>query len=770
MAQSVADEKLWAEHCATAEWFPLIHVNRRKCLGRVSVLLALTASVTMAATARAASAAAPAPQSAESGELEEVTVYARRLVPVTRVAATVTVISAERLQQTLASDVKQMVRYEPGLSVRSDPFRFGLDTFTIRGMTGNRVAVEVDGIPSAPGFAIGSYSDSGRSFVDLAFVQRVEILRGPASSLYGSDAIGGVVSMSTLTPDAMLAGGATASVRSEGGFDSSDDGWHAAVVGAGGIGTADVVLGYVHRQGNETDTAANVRPDPRNYDADSVLLKTRLDSMPGGALTVTAEGGRLHQTTDVNAWELLAGSRFANTVVLNGDDTGQRFRTSVEQKLGATSAYDSADWVLYWQGTDTRQDTYEERRAAPPRTPPLQLDRVFRFSERVVGAGFTAVKDVEQGSAGHDIVYGLEFSGSRLEETRNGMQTNLTTGDTSRTILGETYPLRDFPNSDVIEAGAFAQDEIRFGEGTWSVIPALRIDYYDLSPRPDALYREDNPRTPVVGLNDTSISPKLGVTRRLGDTLSAYFQYSNGFRAPPPEDVNIGLDLPLLNIRAIPNPDLKPEKSNGYELGLRYDGGALRFTAAGYWTDYHDFIESKVNLGADPETQVIIFQSQNIASARIYGTEVSATARAGAWTQALSGWTARLSAAWSKGEDLQRKQPLNSVDPGSALLSLAYDAPSGAWRGELVATAVAAKREVDRSRVDLYRTGSYVTLDLLGQVNLGNGLTLDAGLFNLTNQACIEWADVRGRPVGDPLIPYYTRPGRNVSVALHWRY
>ena len=99
------------------------------------------------------------------------------------------------------------------------------------------------------------------------------------------------------------------------------------------------------------------------------------------------------------------------------------------------------------------------------------------------------------------------------------------------------------------------------------------------------------------------------------------------------------------------------------------------------------------------------------------------------------------------------------MDPGSALLSLAYDAPSGAWRGELVTTAVAAKREVDRSRVDLYRTGSYVTLDLLGQADLGHGLALDAGVFNLTNQDYIEWADVRGRPVGDPLIPYYTRPG-----------
>ena len=728
--------------------------------------------MSLGSAAQAAGPAAPAQQDQSSVQLEEVTVYARRLVPVTRVAATVTVISDEDLQRTLASDVKQMVRYEPGLSVRSDPFRFGLDTFTIRGMTGNRVAVEVDGIPSAPGFAIGSYSDSGRAFVDLAFVQRVEILRGPASSLYGSDAIGGVVAMSTLKPDTLLAGGANASLRSEGGYDSTDDGWHAAVIGADRFGSADVVLGYVHRQGSEPDTAAKVTPDPRNYDADSVLLTSQFDSMPGGPLTLTAEGGRVHQTTDVNAWELLAGTRFSDTVVLSGDDTGERFRTSLAQELGATGAYDSADWVFYWQGTDTRQDTYEQRRAVTGSrpAPPLQLDRLFRFEERVLGAEFTAVKDFEREGVSHDIVYGLELSGTRMEEMRNGTQTSLATGATTKTILGETYPLRDFPNSDVVEAGVFAQDEVRFGGDKWSLIPALRIDYYDLSPKPDALYRDDNPNTPVVGLNDTSISPKLGLTRRFGDALTAYFQYSNGFRAPPPEDVNIGLDLPLLNIRAIPNPDLKPEKSNGYELGLRYDGAALAFTISGYYNDYDDFIESKINLGADPETHVIIFQSQNIASARIYGTEVAATARAGEWTPALRGWTARISGAWSRGEDLERNQPLNSVDPGSALLSLAYAAPTGAWRGELVTTSVAAKRQVDRSRVDLYRTGSYVTLDLLGQANLGHGVTLDAGLFNLTNQDYIEWADVRGRPVGDPLIPYYTRPGRNVSVTLHWRY
>ena len=112
-----------------------------------------------------------------------------------RVAATVTVIPRETIERRLVADVKELVRYEPGLSVRSDPFRFGLDTFAVRGVGGNRVAVEVDGIPAAGGFAVGSFSDSGRSFVDPAFLERVEVLRGPASSLYGSDAIGGVVAM-----------------------------------------------------------------------------------------------------------------------------------------------------------------------------------------------------------------------------------------------------------------------------------------------------------------------------------------------------------------------------------------------------------------------------------------------------------------------------------------------------------------------------------------------------------------------------------------------
>jgi hemoglobin/transferrin/lactoferrin receptor protein len=104
------------------------------------------------------------------------------------------------------------------------------------------------------------------------------------------------------------------------------------------------------------------------------------------------------------------------------------------------------------------------------------------------------------------------------------------------------------------------------------------------------------------------------------------------------------------------------------------------------------------------------------------------------------------------------------------VLALAYEATSGRWGTELVTTAVTDKDQVDDSRADLYRTDGYVTLDLLAHLEFGDGLRLNAGVFNLTGADYIEWADVRGRVVGDPLIPYYTRPGRNFSVTLYWRY
>ena len=732
-----------------------------------TVVLQLVALGIVAAAAAPALATPPGPGA--DTELETITVYARRLTPVSRVAATVTVIDQARIAATLATDIRETVRYEPGISVRNDPFRFGLDTISVRGLGGNRVAVEIDGIPAAGGFAVGSYADSGRAFLDPAFVDRVELLRGPASSLYGSDAIGGVVAMTTFTPAKLLPQGeGNYAVRTEAGYDSENEGWHAAALAAGRMGDANWLVGYSRREGHESDTAADVTPGPAEFTDDSVMVKLS-GAVPGGPMTFTAEAGRMQQSTAVDAF--LGVGRFLNTTALQGDDEMLRYRVSLRQALtGANAAFESADWSAYWQGTETDQDTYEVRRAVPPRTPPVQLDRAFDYDESTYGIEFTALKAIASGSVVHDLVYGIEATRSELEELRDGLQTNLTTGATTPTILGETFPLRDLPLSTVVEVGVFAQDEIRLPDSRWTFVPALRVDYYDLAPQTDRIYREDNPSTSPVGVNELSFAPKLGATYRVNDRLGVFFQYSHGFRSPPPEDVNIGLEIPLFNVRAIPNPDLKPETSDGFEVGMRLTGTPYALTASVFDTEYSDFIESKVNLGVDPATGVTLFQSQNVAEARIYGAEFDARVDASTWSPRLQGWTGRLAGSWLRGDDRTRDVPLNSIDPPRLVLAVRYDAPSARWGSELAVTAVEAQREVDRSRADLYRTDGYATLDWLANVSLSPRLRLNVGLFNLTDTAYIEWADVRGRVVGDPLIPYYTRAGFNASASLRYEF
>jgi hemoglobin/transferrin/lactoferrin receptor protein len=631
------------------------------------------------------------------------------------------------------------------------------------------VAVEIDSVPAASGFAVGAYSDTGRAFVDPAFVDRVEFLKGPASSLYGSDALGGVVAYRTVSPATLLHGRAAAfTLTSETGYQNEDDGWHAAVVAAGEAGPTQLLFGYVRREGGSLATAADVTPDPRDYVTESVLAKMVVPDLPGGPLTLTAEGATLDQQTSVDAF-LLTPGRFVNTTTLEGDDSAERLRVSVEQSLTSTVAFDAADWRVHYQGTETRQDTLEFRRAVPPRTPPQQIEREFMFDERSLGLEFNAVRAWQGDRFAHETVYGLEVTQTRIDELRNGRQTNATTGAVTNVILGEAFPLRDLPVSNLLEAGVFAQDEIRFSD-RWSLIPAVRVDYYDLSPQVDRIYREDNPTAPAEGLDTVSISPKLGLVYSFDEAASLFFQYAHGFRAPPPEDVNIGLEIPAMKYRAVPNPDLEPETSDGYELGLRVQHPKARLSASVYYNDYRNFIESKVNLGVEPATGVTLFQSQNVASARIYGAELAATLPAGAWAPALDGWTGRLSASWSRGDDLTRDEPLNSIDPPSLVAGLRYDATSGRWGSELVMTAFASKDEIDDSRANLYATDGYITCDWLLDVDLGRGLRLNAGVFNLADVEYIDWADVRGRVVGDPLVQYYTRPGRNASVTLHWSF
>ena len=113
-------------------------------------------------------------------------------------------------------------------------------------------------------------------------------------------------------------------------------------------------------------------------------------------------------------------------------------------------------------------------------------------------------------------------------------------------------------------------------------------------------------------------------------------QYAHGFRSPPYGDVNVGFTNLQSGYTVIPNPDLKPETSNGFELGVRFVDAAFYAGLTGYYNDYKDFIESLVLVSA-PTEMPMVFQSRNVSDARIHE---SSSRRASISARSATAWKA----------------------------------------------------------------------------------------------------------------------------------
>lgn len=707
------------------------------------------------------SAALPSAVAAEPGRaaaIEEVVVVAARLPrPVQDVVGTVDVVSRENLRESLAVRAADVVRYIPGVSVTQDGTRFGDGGFTIRGLSGNRVLQLIDGIPVADQFDIGDFSDATQDYLIPEAISRIEILRGPASALFGSDALGGVVAVLTRDPEDFL-DGERSRVSTSGTYSGADDSrmLNAALAAAGS--SLAGVLHVSRLDGHEIDSAASGPEDALDRTRESAMAKVTWPLGNGDRLRLRADV--LHEAVDSQLEAVLGyGRRYVNTTSLRGDDSRRRWTTALGYDFERdTGIMQTGRLDLYVASTSVEQHTDELRGIA---TPPLAIGREFHYEQDLWGIVGDFERRIESESSGHRLGWGFSYDQRRVEESRDGLETNLLTGAQTSALLGENLPVRDFPISTVTELGVYVHDEMVMGRV--SLIPALRFDAFDMDARADAMYRADNPNTAVVDLDQSSWSPKLGVLFRLSDRLSAFGQYAHGFRAAPFEDVNIGFDIPRFNYRAIPNPDLRPESSDGLEVGIRFDSGWLQWSTAVFGAIYDDFIESRVNLGPDPDTGALIFQSLNIAEAQVYGAEFKVEADLDPW---LRGVSLAAAANWTRGENEENDRPLNSIDPPEAVVRVAW-APRASMRFALMSTFVDDQDRVDESSVDLFTPGSFVTVDALATLVPLRNVRIDLGIFNLLDETYWRWSAVRGRPEDDPMIGALSAPGRYGSVSVH---
>lgn len=675
------------------------------------------------------------------------------------VAADVSVISAEHIQNTQSEDMAAALRYETNINIEDAGNRFGTSGINIRGIGSNRVAVEVDGVPNAKAFDIGSYSFATAQYPDVSVISRIEVLKGPASTLYGSNALGGIVSIHTWNPQDLVAeGDHWRQFRL--GFNGQYNGRHGTYTHAWNGNKNGVIFNINQRDGKGIQRPSTLAEDHADWDQQSLFGKWVTDIAPGHQLAFNLQAQQRDQITQIHSF--IGVGRFANTTALTGDDNNE------SQKLSAT--YDfmlNKSWAddglirLYHSNTEFLQNTTEHRLSR--RGTPLRQQREFSFDQTAVGIELNFTKKFNTGNWSHRLIYGVEMTQSDVAEYRDALETNLTTGISSNVLLGEIFPFRDFPLTDIKELGLFIHDEINLNE-KWTLIPAVRFDRYDLDPTRDTLFDNNAEEIEVVHIDESDFSPKLGLLYQIDDYSSVYAQYVRGFRAPPAEDVNIGFNIALFNYRSIPNPDLRSETSNGYEAGYRLILPNQRLTISGFYNEYQDLIVSRAPLGIDPQSQALLFQSQNIEKARIHGFEIDHQ-----WI-INEQWQTHAALSWTEGVNQINDQPLNTVSPPKAVLSAHWTSPSEKWQMGLYGRFSAAQDDVDLTQDRLFQTPGYAVFDWTSSYRISPQSQIQFSISNLTDKTYWLWQQVRNFDADDPVINALTQSSRYSSISYSYQW
>lgn len=742
-------------------------------------LHALAAAAVLACLAAGAAGAQPV-----AASLSQVVVSASRQEQFSDdLPLSVDVLGPQQLERGQVQDIRDVARELPNVSVRHAPSRFavtgpanntgrdGNAGFTIRGLGGNRVLMLVDGIRVPRSYAFGGNA-FGRDYLAIDLVKRIEVVRGAASALYGSDGMAGLVNFLTYEPRDFLVTpdgtpkrfGGRAGVA----WSGDDNGLGLAATVAGRAGPAMEWLltvsgrrahGLDNLGSNDAQDTERTRPNPQTDRNNAVLGKVVLRPAAGHKHVLTLE--HVVRKSDVNLLSSRAVRPLAGTpaqiaaAVLDerGSMDMQRDRFTWDGRIPLDLALaDELVAVVGLQDAASRQIGSSDLNARPDRL------RDVSYTERTWQVGLQAGKTTQLSARwSQRVIYGFEHLSSKI--------TNLYTGLNS--LPPEVFPLKRFPDTRESASALYAQ--VDWTGGAWTIVPGVRFDSFDL----DVLSQDGfSPpsKTPARSLSGSAVSPKLGVMYRATDAWSVFGNYAGGFRAPNANQVNGYYENMAEQVLIVPNPELKPERSRTVELGVRGRTRQLSLDVAAFSGRFSNLIVDNVlvsgtGVAGDPK----LFQTMNTDRARINGFEIKGVLQAGR----LGPGSLSIPFAYGKarGVNSTTGKPLNSIDP--AQLSLGLDYRTASWDVRLDVRHLAAKRASDIDSPSLvkapniqFTVPSSTTLDLSGQWRIRKDLRLTASVVNLTDRKHWLWPDVQGLAASTRVADAYTQPGRHMKLSL----
>lgn len=728
--------------------------------------------------------------------LQQVTISAtRNEQDVSSVPSTVSVQEREELDRQNVNTIRELVRYEPNVSVGGAGGRSSNSGYNIRGIDGDRILTQVDGVEVPDNFFNGPYAKTRRNYVDPEIVKRVEILRGPASALYGSSAIGGAVSYFTLDPDDIIKPGQDFGARLKTGYSSADESWLTSGTVAGRVQDFDGLLHLSQRNGHEMEsydgnnatgldrTGAN----PEDARTTNVLAKLGWNYGDDNRLGLTYE--KYKDDRDVNLKSAVGGPftggrGFNFYRARSGNDTITRERFGIENRLALDSPIaDKIKTSLNYQIAKTDQSTAEIYQ--PSRRVLRTRETLYEEKQWVFDAQLDKAFSI--GDTDHQVTYGTTFRQQKVTGSREGAATCLAVGS-GCTAIGAPSPstgdsvkkASDFPDPTINTYSLFAQDQIAWDK--WTFLPAVRYDYTQLKPKLTEEFLNTVDPTRIYAHSDKEktwhrVTPKFGLTYALTDQYTWFGQYAEGFRTPSAKALYGRFENLQQGYTVEPNPDLKPESSKGVETGIRGNFDSGSFDIAVFYNKYRNFIDEDASVAGGTTQQ---FEANNIKHATIKGIEAKGRLNLNAFG-APQGLYTQGSVGYTYGRNDDNGEPLNSVNPLKGVFGLGYDQDN--YGGLLSWTLVKKQNRVDSttfhapdgSTTAPFKTPGFGVLDLTAFYKVTNDVTVNGGLYNLTDKKYWNWDDVRSYDsVGEAGVTSpanldrLTQPGRNFAINVIW--
>ena len=704
-------------------------------------------------------------------EVEEiVTVSSKQPVPIDKVVGSVALISQDEIETRMVSDVSQLLENTIGVTVpkRVTSGRLRNSDVVVRGVGNNRVNIFIDGFRTGDAYQSGGY---GKDLVDTELLKRVEILKGPSSSLYGSDGLAGTIAYTTKDASDFVddSNKYLSLTLSNQNVNSQQK---VTVLGAFVLNNIETLVQLSGKNMNQMKVHddATETLNPMSGEQDSVLAKLKISLDNGSSITMTFDNQEsdsdYNLLTDLGSGFSAANMQVENVSSSVGLDTSNRERVSLTYDFtGNNNFYDSGVIRLFSQSTDQRTRTSKNKAimVMPAFGPPIPSfvptaeSSDYDFNQEVSGFSAEMIKVVGR----HNIVYGFESETADYSRNNDKTEVNLLTGAINKTLANTLYPHKRFPDSEVTREAIFINDRVYLNDKT-TVVLGARYDSYDQDAKSDALHARNNIfGHEVKPRSDSEVSLKVGLIRDIGEDMSVFLQYAEGYRNPNfDEAYNTYTNLAQM-YTIIPNPNITAETSEGFEVGLRGSLNTTSWSLAYYKNDYKDFIAYEYLF--PPVQGVLQVQYQNLGSVETDGIEF----------ESKTMFSDNLSASFgvSLNDGKEDDGYLESMSPDHAKIGLSWVSDTGKFRWNTISTLMESSRSnltpvCGRSGQcsPAQQTPGRVTLDTYLSFDLSQRFNLKLGIRNLTDVKYWDYPTIAGQAEGTA--DEFLMPGRNMSLSL----